>query len=267
MPRDYTVIGVERDGFVAEVVLDNAAKMNAMAPVFFDEIRAVFEELDQDDGVRVVVLRSEGRHFSAGVDLMAASGLIVAHSDPKVLRDLALSWQDAFSAVAVCRKPVIAAVQGRCIGGAVDLCTACDIRVCTAKASFSVEETKMAIVADLGTLQRLPGIVGKGIAREMVFTGAKMGADRALACGLVNGVYDSQEAMLDGARKMAAEIARNSPLAVQGSKVVMNYSDDHSTQEGLEFVAEWNSTRLVSEDLKEAFTAFMEKRRPEFKGE
>lgn len=267
MATDYTAIRVDRVGHVAEVVLDNAAKMNAMAPVFFDEIRSVFDALDADDEVRAIVLWSEGRHFTAGLDLMAAAGSIVGGDDPAALLEVIRVWQESFSAVATCRKPVIAAVQGRCIGGGVDLTTACDIRVCTEQAAFSIDETKIAMVADLGTLQRLTAIVGKGIAREMAFTGAQLPADRALQSGLVNQVYASQEAMLEGARALAAEIAANSPLAVQGAKVVLNYSDEHTTQEGLDFVADWNSTRLRSNDLTEALTAFMEKRTPTFTGE
>ncbi len=267
MATDYTVIRIDRNDAVAEVVLDNAAKMNAMAPVFFDEIRAAFEELDADDSVRAIILRSEGRHFTAGLDLMAAAGNIMGDDDPAALKKIILEWQDSFTAAERCRKPVIAAVQGRCIGGGVDLCCACDIRLCTEQATFSIEETKIAMVADLGTLQRISSIVGKGIAREMAFTGAQFPADRALRHGFVNQTYASQEELLEGARAMAAQIAAHSPLAVQGTKVVMNYSDDHSLEEGLEYIAEWNSTRLRSKDLTEAITAFMEKRKPTFTGE
>ena len=155
---------------------------------------------------------------------------------------------------------------GHCIGGGVDLTTACDIRLCTKDATFAIHETKIAIVADVGTLQRITGIVGKGMAREMAYTGKRLTADRALRCGFVNEVYEDKEQLLEGAREMAAEIAANSPLAVQGTKAVLQYSEEHTTQEGLEYVAQWNTSFLQSEDLKEAINAFMEKRKPEFHG-
>ncbi len=272
MPTDYTVIRIDRDGPVAEVVLNNPDKLNAMAPVFFDEIKAAFQQLDGDEAVRAVVLWAEGRHFTAGLDLFAASQSLFAGSDSsplernratyRVIKD----WQAAVGGPETCRKPVIAAVHGHCIGGGVDLTTACDIRLCTDDATFSIHETKIAIVADIGTLQRISAIVGKGIAREMAYTGKRFPADRALRSGLVNEVYPDKEALLDGARAMAREIAANSPLAVQGTKRVLQYSEEHSLEDGLEFVAQYNSAFLTSEDLTEAVQAFMEKREPVFKG-
>jgi len=272
---DFTVLRLEADGPVAEVVLDRPDKLNAMAPVFFDEIRAAFEAVDRDDAVRVAVLRAEGPHFTAGLDLMAAAAGVL-QPDPDAadspvtantrLYRLIRDWQDAISAAERCSKPVIAAVHGHCIGGGVDLTTACDVRLCTADATFSIQETKMAIVADIGTLQRITAIVGKGVAREMAYTGARLGAERALRCGLVNAVYPRQEVLLEAARAMAREIAANSPLAVQGTKRVLQYSEEHSIEEGLEHVAQWNASFLHSRDLKEAMKAFMEKRAPEFTG-
>lgn len=271
--KDFTVVRVETDRHVAEVILDRPDKLNAMAPVFFDEIRAAFELVDRDDEVRAVILRAEGRHFTAGLDLMAASADVL-RPDPDAspvaanskLYRLIRDWQDAISAAERCRKPVIAAVHGHCIGGGVDLTTACDIRLCTEDATFSIQETKIAIVADIGTLQRITGIVGRGMAREMAFTGGRVAADRALRCGLVNEVYADRDALLADARAMAREIAANSPLAVQGTKRVLQYSEEHSIEDGLEFVAQWNSSFLHSQDLVEAMTAYMEKRAPEFKG-
>lgn len=272
---DFTILRYETSGHIAEVVLDRPDKLNAMAPIFFDEIRAAFAHADRDNEVRAAILRAEGRHFTAGLDLKAAS-TDVLRPDPDAatspvtangkLYRLIRDWQDAISAAERCRKPVIAAVHGHCIGGGVDLTTACDIRLCTADATFSIHETKIAIVADIGTLQRISTIVGKGMAREMAFTGKRVAADRALACGLVNEVYADHDALLAGAREMAGEIAANSPLAVQGAKRVLQYSEEHSIEDGLEFVAQWNSSFLHSRDLVEAMTAFMEKRDPEFTG-
>ncbi len=274
MSTKYTVIRVDRNGPIAEVVLDNPDRLNAMAPVFFTEIKQAFEEIDADPEIRVAILWAEGRLFTAGLDLKAAlegvlggnsgNGSVVTNNLDmyKTIHDL----QDAMSASEKCRKPVIAAVHGHCIGGGVDLTTACDIRLCTKDATFAIHETKIAIVADVGTLQRITNVAGRGMAREMAYTGKRLTADRALRCGLVNEVYEDKEKLLEGAREMAAEIAANSPLAVQGTKAVLNYSDEHTTEEGLEYVAQWNSAFLHSEDLKEAITAFIEKRQPEFHG-
>ena len=275
MGTEYTVIRVDREGPVAEVVLDNPDKLNAMAPKFFTEIRDVFIELDADPDVRAIVLWAEGRLFTAGLDLKAAAGLLGVGGDDNgsqfeantaLYKDI-LRLQDCFTAIECCSKPSVAAVHGHCIGGGVDLTTACDIRVCTEDATFSIMETKIAIVADVGTLQRITPIVGKGMAREMAFTGKRITADRALRSGLVNDVYPDKDSMLAGARATAQEIAANSPAVVQGVKRVLQYSEEHSTQEGLEYVAQWNSSFLHTQDLKEAITAFMEKRDPKYTGQ
>jgi len=270
-----SVIRVDKIGAVAEVVLDRPEKLNAMAPEFFSELRDAFEDVDRDDAIRVAILWAEGKHFTAGLDLMAAAQGVL-QPDPDAanhpgtanhkLYELVRDWQDCISASERCRKPVIAAVHGYCIGGGVDLTTACDIRICTTDASFSIHETKIAIVADIGTLQRITSIVGKGMAREMAYTGKRIGAERALKCGLVNDVFDDKDALLAGARAMAEEIAANSPLAVQGTKRVLQFSEEHGIEDGLEFVAQWNAARLHSADLVEAMTAYMEKRDPVFTG-
>ncbi|MBC8293075.1 MAG: crotonase/enoyl-CoA hydratase family protein [Proteobacteria bacterium] len=279
---DYKYIRVEQEAHVAEVVLDRPEKLNAMPFELFYEIREVFGKLDHDESVRAIVLWAEGRLFTAGLDLKSAgTGLLGGGSggngdggkhDRSEARsnldmyDTVLKLQACFTAIQDCRKPVIAAVHGKCIGGGVDLTTACDFRVCTEDAEFSIFETKIAIVADVGTLQRITAIVGKGMAREMAFTGGFFGADRALATGLVNRVYADKDSMLEGARATANEIAANSPLTVQGVKQVLNYSDEHSTDEGLDHVAQWNSSFLRSDDLAEAMQAFAEKRPPRFEG-
>jgi enoyl-CoA hydratase len=272
---NYTVIRLDRRGPVAEVVLDNPQKMNAMAPVFFEEIRRVFQEIDADASIHVAILWAEGKHFTAGLDLKAAAGNVSGAGGSAALSEalknqelyrLIRDWQDCFSWPEKCSKPVIAAVHGHCIGGGVDLTTACDIRLCTADATFSIHETKIAIVADVGTLQRITGIVGKGFAREMAYTGRRIAADRALRFGLVNEVYPDKNLLLEGAREMAAEIAANSPLAVQGSKRVLQYSEEHNLEDGLEYVAQWNSSFLRSNDLIEAMQAFIQKRPPAFTG-
>ncbi len=282
MGTQYTTIRIDRRDHVAEVVLNTPDRLNAMTTKFFHEVKAAFEELDADPVVRAVILWAEGRMFTCGLDLKeAATGVLgaaagagagngskrsVAAQNFSLYRTIK-SFQDCFSAIQRCRKPVIAAVHNKCIGGGVDLVTACDIRLASADASFAIYETKIAIVADVGTLQRITPIVGKGLAREMAFTGRFIDSKRALAFGLVNDVVADKDAALAAARAMAAEIAANSPIAVQGAKAVLNYSDEHSTDEGLEYVAQWNSSFIQSNDVAEALTAFLEKRPPEFTGD
>jgi enoyl-CoA hydratase len=266
-------IRVDRDGHVAEVVLARPEKRNALTFDMFDQIGAAFAELDADDSVRAVILRAEGPMFCAGLDLIGSAAALMSGEEgespaqkSRRLYDLIKRLQKSVTAIAQCRQPVIAAVHDQCLGGGVDLITACDMRVCSADARFSVFETRVAIVADVGTLQRLTGVVGKGMAREMAFTGRKIAADRALNCNLVNEVFDDHDACLQGARALAGEIAANSPLAVQGTKRVMDYSDEHNTSDGLEFVAQWNTAFLQSHDLAEALGAFMERRPGNYTG-
>jgi enoyl-CoA hydratase len=272
---EYTVILLERRAYVAEIILNNPERLNAMGPNFFTEIRQAFETVDADPDIRVAILWAEGRLFTAGLDLKASLLSAPPQADDNAspgLRNEQLyrqirALQDCFTAVEQCRKPVIAAVHNHCIGGGVDLTTACDIRLCTADATFSIHETKVAIVADLGTLQRLTNIVGKGFAREMAYTGKRIAAERALQFGLVNEVYADKDALLEAARAMAAEIAANSPLIVQGVKQVLQFSEEHSLPDGLEYVAQWNAARLQTHDLREAMQAFQEKRPPVFQGD
>lgn len=272
MGNEYTEIRIDIEGAVAQVVLNKPEKLNAMAPAFFDQIGMAFAELDANDDVRAIVLRAEGRMFTAGLDLKAAAGLLGGAPGSAIQQGLDFRkrvkhLQGCFSAIQECRKPVIAAVHNHCIGGGVDLCTACDIILCSEDATFSIHETKIAIVADVGTLQRLSKFVGRGFAREMAFTGKRIGAERALASGLVNSVHADREAVVEAALEMAREIAANSPLAVQGTKIVLNFSDEHSVEEGLEYVAQWNTAFIKSQDLGEAMAAFMQKREPNYKGE
>jgi len=276
MADAYTTIRIDRHGHVAEVILNTPDKLNAMTIKFFHEIETAFQELDRDPDVRVVVIWAEGRLFTAGLDLKeAATGVLGGGSGSerslaarnyelyRTIKDI----QGCFTAVAQCRKPVIAAIHNKCIGGGLDLVTACDIRICSADASFSIYETKIAIVADVGTLQRITPIVGKGMAREMAMTGRFINAERALACGLVNEVHPDKGALLTAARALAGEIAANAPMAVQGVKAVLDFSDEHSAAEGLEYVAQWNSSFVQSNDVAEAVSAFLEKRPPVFKGD
>jgi enoyl-CoA hydratase len=258
---------------VAEVVLVGPGKGNAMGPDFWREMPLAFEELDRDPSVRAVVVRGEGGNFSYGLDLMAMAGIVgpfVAGTqmagDRQRLLDLVHELQRAFDRVAACRKPVVAAVSGWCIGGGLDLAAACDVRLASRDARFSLREVKVAMVADLGSLQRLPKIIGQGATRELAFTGRNIDAERALRIGLVSDVLESEAELLAAARAMTREIADNPGVVVQGIKQVMNACQDLSVEEGLRHVAVWNAGFLQSLDLAEAFTAFAERRPPRFVG-
>lgn len=273
MNSEYKAIRLEKADGVAEVVLVGPGKGNAMGPDFWREVPDVFARLDRDEDVRAIVVRGEGDHFSYGLDLAAMMGDLGGHfaganlaAERTALLDLVLDMQQAFDRVESCRKPVVAAVSGWCIGGGLDLIAACDIRLCSKEARFSLREVKVAIVADLGSLQRLPRVIGEGNARELALTGKDIAAERALRINLVNEVYETPAALLDAARQMAREIADNPPLVVQGIKRVMNYCSDKSVKDGLEYVAVWNSAFLQSHDLGEAMTAFRERRAPRFQG-
>lgn len=266
----YEVFEIERSGHVATVWLANPERRNAMGPAFWDELPRVMTELGADENVRAIVIAARGAHFTVGLDLKAMSGGIIESGNGagarKKLLDFILKIQSTVTTVARCEKPVIAVAHGWCLGGGIDLLTACDIRIAAADVTFGIRETRMAMVADVGTLQRLPGIIGKGQVAELAFSGDDFGAERALALGFVNSVHPDQASALAAAQALAARIAANSPLAVTGTKRVLEYCADKSIEDGLNYVAVWNAAFVASEDLQEAVMAFMEKRPPTFRG-
>ena len=267
---DDSMLTVERDGHVATIWLDNQAKRNALGLPFWRDMPAVIADIEEDDEIRSVVIAGRGPCFTAGIDVAILAGqtggLGPLPGQFKGLKNIA-RLQQAITAVADCEKPVIAAVHGYCIGAGVDLISACDIRLCAADATFSVRETKLAIVADVGTLQRLPRIIPAGHVAELAYTGKDIDADRALRIGLVNDVFPDAEALFKGAGDLANEIASLSPGAVQGTKRVLRFAADHTVAEGLDYVSVWNAAFLGSNDLMEAMAAFMEKRPPKFTGQ
>jgi enoyl-CoA hydratase len=274
MGRAYESVTVDMDGHVAQVTLVGPGKGNAMGPAFWSEMPEVFAELDADPDVRAIVLTGTGRNFSYGLDLQAMAGTLTqVLSDGTSARPRAdfhaevLRMQRAISAVADCRTPTIASVHGWCIGGGVDLISAVDIRYASADAKFSVREVKLAIVADVGTLARLPLILSDGQLRELVLTGKDIDAARAEKIGLVNAVYDDADGALAGAHATAAEIAANPPLTVRGIKDVLDQQRASRVSESLRYVAAWNAAFLPSKDLAEGITATFAKRAPEFRGE
>lgn len=266
----YQTLAVEQRGAVALVTLDRPEKANAMEEAMWHEIRDAMRWADATDAVRVVVLRGAGRHFTAGIDLAMLQGISdrIRHADParasEKLRRLILDLQDTLTSVERCRKPVIAAIHGVCYGGGIDLVTACDLRYCSVDARFSVKEIDVGMTADVGTLQRLPKLVGEGIARELAYTGRVVDGAEAQAIRLVNRVFDTPEALADGVLAIAGSIAARSPLAIRGIKEMITYARDHSVADGLNYVATWNAAMLLSRDIQEAGAAAREKRPPDF---
>ncbi len=271
--QEWKAFDVDVTESIAEVTLIGPGKGNAMGPDFWSELVPLFGALDADPEVRAVVLAGSGKNFSFGLDLPAMSGDFgkVLAADAKAgprteFHDTIKRMQAGINAVADCRKPVIAAVSGWCIGGGVDLITAADVRYASADAKFSVREVRVAIVADMGSLARLGAIVGDGHLRELAFTGKDIDAVRAEKIGLVNDVYDDAAAVLTAARAAAREIADLPPLVVQGVKTVLDHTRRPQVEESLRYVAAWNAAFLPSEDLTEAITAVFEKRPPKFAG-
>jgi enoyl-CoA hydratase len=273
------VLTIEHRYAVATVWLDRPEARNAMGQDLWRDLPIAMQAVGEDSGVRAVVVAAKGPHFSVGLDLKAMGGQLTEGSGAgeggsppstavragRARADI-LRFQAAITAVAQCPKPVIAAVHGYCIGGGVDLIAACDIRLASADAIFSVREAKVAIVADLGSLQRLPSIIGAGHVAELAFTGKDIDAERARGIGLVNDVAPDAEGLMKAAYELADEIAGNSPIAVQGTKAVLAANEGRTVAEGLDYVATWNAGMLASDDLVEAMTAFLERRPPKFTG-
>jgi len=266
---EYKAFRVELADKIARVVINRPEKINAMDAAFWSEIIDIFNWIDATDEVRVVVLSGAGDHFSSGIDLqmLASVGSQLGNDvgrNAEQLRRKILSLQASFNAVDNCRKPVIAAIQGYCLGGAIDLISACDMRYSTADAKFSIKEIDMGMAADVGTLQRLPRIIGDGMMRELAFTGRTISGEEARSIGLVNRTYADQQMLIDAVLELARDIASKSPLAIRGTKEMIRYMRDHRVDDGLEYIATWNAAMLQSADIKVAIAAHMSKQKPDF---
>lgn len=266
MAFDSDVVELEVDGHVATVWLARAEQRNALGRAAWRDLPRAVAAASQTRGVRCVVLAARGRDFTVGLDLKEAGGVLApsGHGDGDLYGAIR-AMQASVSALAEAPVPVIAAVHGYCLGGGVDLVCACDVRLAADDAVFSVRETRVGIVADLGTLQRLPRIVGPGHAAELALTACDVDARRAEAIGLVNRRVEGGAAeVYRAARAMADQVAALSPRAVRGTKAVLRANDERAIDEGLDFVARWNAEHLVNPDLVEALSAFAERRPPTF---
>ena len=267
---NYQTLAVSLADGVANVVLNRPDKSNAMNRQMWDDIRDVFRKLDDMPEARVVVLSGAGKHFNAGIDLAMLSQITDTANDRAAhqreqLRRVILDLQDVITSLETCRKPVLAAIHGACIGAGVDLTCAADMRYCSADANFVIKEIELGFVADVGTLQRLPKLIGDAMARELAYTGRPFAGAEAKAIGFVNSCYGSRDDMMAGVAAIARSIAAKSPLAIRGTKEMLLFTRDHSVAESLNYMAIWNAALLQSDDLSEAFAAFMAKRNPKFR--
>ncbi len=271
MKTTYQSLSLTAADGIMTVTLLGPGKGNAMGPEFWEEFPKAMDAINGMADIRCVIVRGSGDHYSYGLNLphmmprLAAmtTGAVVAHQRNELMAQIR-HMQSGFQKMHESPKPVIAAVHGWCIGGGVNMIAAADIRLCSREARFSLRETKLAITPDIGGLQFLPPIIGQGFTREMAFTGADYDAAFAERIGLVNHVYDTPDALFQAANQLARQIADNPATAVQGAKRVLNYSLNKSIEDGLQYVAVWNSSQLQSDDFSEAIQATMEKRKAEF---
>ena len=266
----YQSFKVDIIDHVASVAFNRPDKANSLHRQAWEEMQQVFESLDENPEVRCIVLSGEGNHFCAGIDISLLMEANSYHSvecegrKRELVRKSIVVLQENINSIERCRKPVLAAIHNGCIGGGVDIATACDIRYCTDDAYFQVKEVDMGLVADIGTMQRLPKVVGYGVAAEMAFTGKKVLGQEAKEIGLVNKSFDDKETMMKGVMAMARVIASKPPLVIRGTKHILQYTRDHSVQESLEYVATYNAAYLLSDDLKKSFEAAVTKQKPTF---
>jgi enoyl-CoA hydratase len=262
---NYSCFELEIKNNIAHLSMSRPDSLNSMTRIFWKELPDIIKDIDKNSKARVIVLSGQGKHFSAGMDLAnfvpgEKSG---EKKDPARVREAfyheVLELQDAFTALEECRMPTIAVIQGACVGGAIDMAAACDMRYCSSNAFFKIAEVDIGIAADVGTLQRLPTLIPLAAVRELAYTGRKFDSAEAKSLGLVNEVYDSEEELMIEVNKIAETIASKSPLVTRVIKKQINYARDHSVRDSLEFHATWNASLLSGQDLEEAMTSYMNK--------
>lgn len=266
---ESTFFRVTRDGPVAHLVMNRPDKANGMTPDFWADLPRLLDALGQDMSVRAVVISGEGRHFTGGMDLSAFNDIAkLFDNEPGraayAMRDTVLRLQDSFTAIERARFPVIAAIHGACIGGGIDLITACDLRIAADDAYFAIEEIHIGMAADVGTLQRLPKLIAPAVAAELAYTGRRFKADEAKAMGLLSNVLSDRDTLMAAARELAHSIANKSPLAIAGIKRNLAYARDHSVADGLDYIATWNGGMLRAGELMTAIQAKMAKSEAQF---
>ncbi len=268
----YECFDVTISDKVAHIQLKRPDVYNSMIPSFWNDLPRIVDEIDAQATARAIVVSSTGKHFTSGMDLSVFTGGSVATGGgaTEMGRQRSALWmlvqklQDSFSCFENARMPVLAAIQGGCIGGGIDMVTAADMRYCSKEAFFCIQEINIAMTADVGTLQRLPKLIPEGVAREMAYTGDRLPAQRALEIGLVNQVFSDHDSLVSGVLDIAGRIAKRSPLAIWGTKEMINYGRDHSVADGLRHIAGWQTGMFQPADMLEEFTAKGEKRDPDF---
>ena len=266
---DITTLTIQIADDIAHIQLSRPEQLNSMIPEFWKELPDAVRRIDDHAAARVIVISSQGKHFSAGMDLSVFQNMAKDFSGEPArraerLRRMVLEVQDTFNALEEVRMPVLVAVQGGAIGGAVDMLSACCSRYCTEDAFFCIKETAIGMTADVGTLQRLPHIMPHGLVRELAYTGRNLSANEALQCGFVNQVFTDQQAMLDGVMATAKTIAQHSPMAVHGCKHMITYTRDHNVQDSLEHMATWQAGMFQMPDIQAAMQAQQTKQMPEY---
>ena len=272
---NYSCFDVSIANDVAHIVLNRPDKRNSMIHEFWDELPTIVQSIDQNSTARVIVLSSTGPHFTSGLDTSIFGSSVESSDNPEnvekskrqrsaKLYDTIKHMQKSFTCLEQCRIPVIAAIQGGAIGGGVDLVTACDLRYMTEDGFLSIYEINIGMTADVGTFPRITHLLPEGVVKELAYTGRRISAQEAKQHGLVNEIYTDHETMLEAIMGIARQIATKAPLAVYGSKKIINYSRDHSTADSLDYISLWNASMLQPDEISEAFAAAQEEREGDF---
>ncbi len=271
----YKCFEVSIENKIAHIVLNRPQKRNSMIPEFWDELPRIIRELDANADARVVVISSTGPHFTSGIDTSVFEDNSENSDDPIAveklnrqhgakLYDTIKYLQQTFTCLEECRVPVLAAIQGGVIGGGVDLITACDMRYMTADSFLTIYEINIGMTADVGTFPRITKLLPEGVVKELAYTGRRMSAEEAKSLGFINGIFEDQQSLLNGVMEIAEQIASKAPLAIYGSKRIINYSRDHSSADSLDYIGIWNGSMLQNTEINEAMNAASEKRQADF---